>query len=502
MTRNDVAAVLRAAGSDVAIDAVIAAMSLTPKPVARSWKAGVNVDSARCYSRIIPWANVMHQAKQWHTGNAKDWNDKQDPIIDEHGNITELAEGQVARTVVFNNGGRYPTGDYYCRDLPFDLNLITPRWDAEKISVDWVRVETAKDGMCFEMRSPVPKFELGMPGESQPLPFNPAILRLVEPFSVLRTMDLQRINNSPITCMAEFSSMDDFTWDTPAGPPIQALCEICNAANSALWFCVPHMAGADANLMAEEIKTHLRADLPVYVEYSNEVWNGGFGQSKWVLELAKRNNGPGDNDAQKRANCYASISQCIHSGFRDVLGDRVIRVMGSQAATTGLSDRVLGTGWDCDALAIAPYFGGEYGQASAIPTVRKWSVDELLNMMELKSIPTALHRIELQKAVADKYNVRLIAYEGGQHLRTPQDEVYANDPIQDLFNAANRHPRIKELYAKYLAGWDAITGGETFCHFSACTSYGRYGRWGLTEYMDQPEEECPKLQAVKEWAEN
>ena len=131
----------------------------------------------------------------------------------------------------------------------------------------------------------------------------PALLSLLKPFGVLRTMDLQRTNGSPITCMGDYVPYSHWTWDVPGGPPIRALCEICNAANCALWFCVPHQVNDEDqdDAFADEIERHLAPHLPVYVEYSNEIWNGGFAQSKWASDQAEICNTPGDNPSQRRA---------------------------------------------------------------------------------------------------------------------------------------------------------------------------------------------------------
>jgi hypothetical protein len=43
------------------------------------------------------------------------------------------------------------------------------------------------------------------------------------------------------------------------------------------WFCIPFKADDDyVRKYAEYLKTNLREDIKIYVEYSNEVWNGFF----------------------------------------------------------------------------------------------------------------------------------------------------------------------------------------------------------------------------------
>lgn len=475
-----------------------------PPPDMPHCRYGINIDEASYYSQIIPWANVARQAKPWHSGTETTWNDKRELDLNEYGMPRSLEDGQVARTLLNRNGGAYPGGIYDIH--PPMGSSIVPRFDAAEDSNERIIATPSNDGMCFELRKPITSQDDRIwlwHAETNPAAqVNPAFLSLLKPFGVLRTMDLQRTNGSPITCLEDYVSYDNWTWDVPGGPPIRALCELCNAANCALWFCLPHLALEDAYNMADEIKTYLAEHLPVYVEYSNEIWNGGFAQSDWVLTSAKKLGFPGDNDSQKRAHLYSRTVVEMIKEFKDALGsDRVIGVMASQAANAGLSRRLLeyqGAHEVVDALAIAPYFGGELGQADRIAKVRGYSENTLYAELCSRSIPLAASHMVMQKAIADEFGVELIAYEGGQHLRA--SSVTSNDPINVLFDAMNRSEAMELAYELYHDAWDDV-GGGTFCHYSLCRAPSQYGRWGLVESMLQDPETAPKYRAVKAWAE-
>lgn len=156
-----------------------------------------------------------------------------------------------------------------------------------------------------------------------------------------------------------------------------------------------------------------------------------------------------------------------------------------------------------DALAIAPYMTmcipGQSTDSKRpdAAAVASWTVDQVLDYAEQTALPESIGWITGQKKVADKYGLKLIAYEAGQHLvgvTGGQD----NDKLTALFNAANRHPRMGPLYAKYLDAWRAA-GGDLMCIFSSVGSYSKWGSWGLLEYSTQPVAEAPKYLAVAEW---
>jgi len=50
-----------------------------------------------------------------------------------------------------------------------------------------------------------------------------------------------------------------------------------------------------------------------------------------------------------------------------------------------------------------------------------------------------------------------------------------------------------------LDSWRAATGG-TFCHFTNCGQYTRWGFWGSMEYLTQPVSEAPKYAAIEDFA--
>jgi hypothetical protein len=149
-----------------------------------------------------------------------------------------------------------------------------------------------------------------------------------------------------------------------------------------------------------------------------------------------------------------------------------------------------------DALSIGPYFWVVPAEEAS---VRRMSVDGLMGDLETTILPRTKAAVGLQAAVAARYGVPLIAYEGGQHLLG--SEALRTDPtLNALYDAANRDARMGTLYSRYLQDW-ADAGGQLFVHFANTYAYGQGGRFGSLEYLSQPRADAPKYDALMRWIE-
>jgi hypothetical protein len=82
-----------------------------------------------------------------------------------------------------------------------------------------------------------------------------------------------------------------------------------------------------------------------------------------------------------------------------------------------------------------------------------------------------------QKAVADKYGLKLVCYEVGQHL-VGVGGGENNEDLTKLLIAANHHSRMGGIYTKYLDAWHDLDGG-LMCIFSSVATSSKWGSWGL-----------------------
>ena len=72
-----------------------------------------------------------------------------------------------------------------------------------------------------------------------------------------------------------------------------------------------------------------------------------------------------------------------------------------------------------------------------------------------------------------------------------------NQKLTDLFIAANRDPRMRDVYLEYLRAW-TDAGGGLFMVFSSMGAPSKWGSWAILEYEGQDPAAAPKYQAVAE----
>ena len=106
---------------------------------------------------------------------------------------------------------------------------------------------------------------------------------------------------------------------------------------------------------------------------------------------------------------------------------------------------------------------------------------------------TTLKHAELAK----RHGLKLLAYEGGAHL-VGVNGAENNDKLTALFTAANRNPRMKDLYLRDLRNWQGA-GGDLFVVFSSTARPSKWGNWGTLEYDAQDPATAPKYQAIRAW---
>jgi hypothetical protein len=333
--------------------------------------------------------------------------------------------------------------------------------------------------------------------------FYPVFLDRLRGYSVLRFMDWMTTNNSTVAKWSERPLLSHLTWMTPRGVPAEVMVALANTLGAHPWFTTPHRADdAYVQSFAQLVKERLAPELGVYIEHSNEVWNSMFAQSGYA-----RAQGAAQTPRLDGAQYHGLRSRAIGAIFKATLGsERVVAVLGAQAAnpytaTQGLDllkSRYGASALGIDAVAIAPYFA-VFATPSNAGTYTSMSLDAFFNHMRSSVLPATAGQTSAYRALARKYGVRLIAYEGGQHLNGVLGGE--NDPaLNALFDAANRDARMKPLYLEYLAGWKGA-GGELFVHFNDVSRYNKWGRFGALEYIAQPRAQSPKFDALQTFIE-
>ena len=273
--------------------------------------------------------------------------------------------------------------------------------------------------------------------------FNPDWLAVVQDARELRFMDWMKTNGVTHATWDDRPQVGDVSWQ--GGVPVEVMVELANQTGTEPWFNMP--AGADEAYIrnfATYVRDHLNPALQAHVEYSNEMWNWAFAQTQWLGAQAKAAWGSSDGAAWlDYAAMLATKSALI---WDDVFGTdadvRVDNVMGTQTASAWIGNRLLTAPlWKTmdpsgyvapssvfDSLAVTTYFGGATMASGTLRdellTVLKtpgvdatdWLAAKLMDPNYSQSIPQIEAWWAANKAVADKYGLDLVAYEGGQHV--------------------------------------------------------------------------------------
>ncbi|MEZ5535946.1 MAG: sugar-binding protein [Thiolinea sp.] len=332
--------------------------------------------------------------------------------------------------------------------------------------------------------------------------FNPDYLKFMRDYKVIRFMNMSGITRNPIQSWADRPHVNNATWggaEGVRGAPIEIMVELANRLHADAWFNIPHAANDDfVRRFAQYVKQNLNPDLKVYLEYSNETWNGIFSQHAYMKQGGQRL-GLKDEASIAGAKFYSKRSVEIFRMWEQAFGgnQRLVRVLAGLTGNTKLTETMLtyeNAYKHTDAFAIAPYV---FGDTDALRRAR--SVQQVFQIMRDKryghSLPRVLESIRKQAAISNKYGVDLIAYEGGQHLIDMNTKKEMQHP-NPLFYKANRHPMMGQIYKDLLTGWKQA-GGKMFVHFSSPRTYNRFGSKGIKEYITQPDSQAPKQLAVQ-----
>jgi hypothetical protein len=383
-------------------------------------------------------------------------------------------------------GGDYPAGDY---TMMWDGDgTVTLSGDASgSYSTSPVKVKVIPTGGGIDLKitrsvqgNHLKNLKFIMPGFGPTDTFHPLFLERLKPYSVIRFMNWGATNSSPQVNWADRTEISNRSWMHSV--PWEYMIELCNKLGVDPWFCLPHMASTDyVKQLATMVKATLKPELKVYLEYSNECWNGSFSQTGWLEN---------QSSTETVRQTYARYAVNAFKAWEAAWGDRnrLVRVLAGQAANPDVLRQVMvaaGAG-NFDAIASAPYFGHRLGRD---PAVANWSDAQVIQACKDDLAEWRL-KMDQHKALADQWNVAHIAYEGGQHLAAIDS---SNTALVNKLISANRDPGMEEVYDAYLKHWEA-SGSGVFAHFMDIYRPSKWGSWGIYEYQNQPE--TPKSKAV------
>jgi hypothetical protein len=496
---------------------------------------GTNLAAVRDWSQEWTFVDAFRASRPWISGAGLDgtWDDGRPIATDADGWVTSLAANQVARTLLFwDMSGTYPSGNYVV--LYDGQGTLGYQGAAAVVSSapgrDVLQVNAANGGIVLNITAtnpanPLRNIRFLMPGgicagdpytyaaseaacagvgtfqsfeeNYATIVFHPKFLASIRNYRVLRFMDWGETNGSTQASWSERPKPTEARWSAGKGVPVEVMVDLANRVGASPWFTLPHRA--DNNYMtqyARLVAQTLRGELKAYVEYSNEVWNSQFVQASYAASQGTAL-GLSSDAFTAQLHFYSRRAVEMFDIWSAEMGNpaRLVRVMASQAANSWVSEQVLdyrNAKAKTDALAVAPYFGGDLG---TLPATASLTLDQLFSSLQATYLPQAIGWINAQAAVARLRGIPMIAYEGGQHL-SGVSGLENDTALNALFDAANRDARMGQLYERYLDAWKS-SGAQLFVHYSHCAGYSKWGRWGSLEYLEQPRGAAPKYDALQ-----
>ena len=348
------------------------------------------------------------------------------------------------------------------------------------------------------------------------------------------------------------------------GAAYEHMVALANATGRNLWINVPHLATDDyitrlARLIrfgsdgtnpyegpqASPLFAPLRADLRVYVEYSNEIWSSGFSfpQGNWADdEAAARGLTRPQFNARRFSDTWRIFQQVFEGTSRLVRVAAIFTAVDSysrpflqELASYGAS---LNPPVRPDVLAVTTYFGNDiqgfvddrgftrgrlfndpYWTSSAFAshltvTFDEWKRRILSGESASGAGPDATgigggFSASLRTLPNETlgYSLPIIAYEGGPSLFTDHidsgatngDGVPTDDGVTTFMEAMNRDPRIADVYRIHLEIAKS-KGLWTHTPYTDTSPWSKFGQWGHLETLDEVPSQAPKYALMLEHA--
>ncbi len=479
-----------------------------PRGAPRLPTVGMNLAAPRYWVRGFQLNNIAHAAGEWlsQPADLSSWNDGRPLSIGSNGYPDTLSIGQAAVAPLTTHNGRcYPAGLY---ELSWrgrgEVSLVDAHIQlAAGVGSRRVYKVAAPSDIGLRVvihatdpSDPVRGIEIIPPGgSSDDRALHPDYARLLDGVGVVRMMDWGFTNNSSAERWEARAEESDFSWATPRGVPWTAQIAAANQTGADLWLCVPHRADDDyVRRLAGLVEQRLRHDLRVWVEYSNEVWNGQFEQHHWVAEHLARAGEP-------LPRAYGRRAAEVFRVFAGVLPDkRVVNVMAGQTGNPWVLEQALDAaiahGGTPEAAAVTAYFGSM--QTEGLAALRPAPGGDCGPAIALlrTGISTDLHTLWRANAqIASSHGLPLVAYEGGQHLAATNAQQRKDAGLIAWLKQLNEQGAMRGLYHHLRATWGEA-GGRTIVYYNDLGAWDNFGCWGHLRRIDDPRE--PKWAAVRD----
>jgi len=289
---------------------------------------------------------------------------------------------------------------------------------------------------------------------------------------------------------------------------------LANELHKDLWINVPAHATDDyVSNLAALVRDTLAPDLNVYVEYSNEVWNGGYEQytynrtqtqaeiaaggsnlnydgSSNLTTLSERRYGRRTREvAELFRQAWAGVGQAdpINTRVRVILGGQVASQAGMVNGLVYLNQFYGAPKNYLWGLGVAPYINLGSNQNADNLTADQ-VIASLNASITAYDNGTDANSLKAANTTAANYNLHLVGYEGGVDT--------FNEHSISAKAAASNDPRMKDIVTRYLNMWYA-KGGELFNWYTDRLPQLQYTLRNLEHHRQLQQPERPEDPGIR-----
>ena len=508
---------------------------------------GTNLAAITYFATQVPFIDIFKSSSPWISGSATQFDDGRSVAVDADGWVQSLLPGQIARTLMLRGPGVYPSGKYVVLYEGAGTISYVYGWrklDAESSpGRDVVEATSTEGNFGLEISATnasnrLRNIRVLLPGgvcgtdvyvrvasaaacpsgnyssfeaNHAALIFNPVFLERTRRYKVLRFMEWMETNNPNAQdgTWASRARLSQARWAGQGGVPIEVLIDLANRLNAYPWFNIPHKANDDyVRNLAQLALARLSPTSKVYLEYSNETWNPDYVANAYAAAQAAALGFavPGDIYTSS-IRFHARRAPQIFDIWTSVFGGntRLMRVLGGQLVSPYLTD-VVAT-WEnaaqkADALGVNAYFF--LPDVSTTEDAERFAAltnAQAFAEIRTKALPAVARDVRTQIAAAAKYNLKLVAFEGGNSLWPPYP-ARSNVNLEAKITSMQRDPEMKALYTEFLEDW-FVAGGQVMVHLTDVFPYSAQAGWfGSLEYVEQTRAQAPKFDALSSFIEN
>lgn len=361
--------------------------------------------------------------------------------------------------------------------------------------------------------------------------FHEKFLDRLAPFHVIRFMDWNNTNTSN-TRQVEWSDRrrPDFSTFSlsfgsfhsvgiPGGVPYETMIKLCNDTGKHMWINIPYLASEDhGRQLARLIRDTLDPDLKLFLEYSNEMWNGTFIHMRgYGGDIPKDIYGQYPTYGMNYGWMSAKFFRIFEEEFAAQPNSQrpgLVKVLAGQGDNEEYFRDAMRVALDVskpDVYGLTNYFG--YDSSRFWTDAKGMNLDFNLDQRTPENLNRAIDNLEEKLLVngalysrwrhavhmAAEFGMPVIAYEGGSHAHLLDGWMQTKEYLVQFMYALNSHPRMQTLYRRMLDSFNTA-GAHMPNFFHLCNPWAPWGPWGILEYQEQPLDQAPRYRAAMEYA--